>query len=133
MRLILCYDFVNENWFYHWHVHLTNLFQKEASDKFCDFEQYMIWFFIFCMILSRWLFHLSWKSSQISNMHTDSSEFFSMLFNHMRTFMLNFLFFEKCIKIYFFEINKTLYFLTQKKYLLWIIFNYLQFFFVINL
>ena len=39
MRLMSCYNFVNESWFYHCWIHLLNLNQEKISDKFCDFKQ----------------------------------------------------------------------------------------------
>ena len=39
MRLISHYNSVNESWFYHYHVHLSDLNQEKASNEFCDFEQ----------------------------------------------------------------------------------------------
>ena len=77
----------------------------------------LIWLFIFCMILSRWLFQLSCGSSQALSTHADSSDFFSMLSSHMGAFMLNLLLLEKCIRVYFSGANRAPYFLAQRRHL----------------
>ena len=48
MRLISCYNFVDENWSYHCCVHLLNLNQKKVSNKFYNFKQCVN--LIFCFL-----------------------------------------------------------------------------------
>ena len=99
MKLMSCYNFINRTDFiiimYIYWIWIKKKFQINSV----ILNNVLIWFFIFCMILFKWLFQLNHESSQISSIHADFSDFFSMFFNYMKAFILNLFFLEKCIRI----------------------------------